>query len=368
MLKDAKAGAQETIDFETPGGVYNALPQRIVFGAGKAATIKPEVERLGAKRPLFLSTPGRKGLADRLSETMATQCAGVYAHAVSQVPIEMAREAVAYVGNHDVDCLVTVGGGASVGLGKAIALETGLPMIALPTTYSGSEMTGFCGITIDGVKRMHTSLNMLARTVIYDPELTMSLPMAISAQSGMNALAHCIEALYVSTASPVVASAAMTGIRAIATYFPVLVDTPEDSTARAGALYGAYLAGAALTGGFALHHGIAHVFGGTYGIPHSISHSIALPYVAAYNEAGGARGLAKVAEVFGTKTAASGIWQFAKGIGAPTCLADYGFSASDIDCCVELVIETDNGLNPVPVTEDGARQIVEAALKGDCPA
>ena len=354
-------------DFATPGDIYNAMPPRIVFGAGAVADVADEVVRLGARRALVVCTPGRNEMAHRVAERLGSLCAGVYPEAVSQVPIELARTARAHAGAHGIDCLVAVGGGAAVGLAKAVALETGCPCIDIPTTYSGSEMTGFCGITIDGVKRMHTSLRMLARTVVYDPELTLSLPAQVSAESAMNAMAHCVEALYVPTASPIIAMAALEGIRVLGDSVPRVMRDPTDLQARRGALYGAYLGGAALTGGFALHHGVAHVLGASYGIPHASSHSIALPYVTAFNEPARPAVMAKVAQALGAETAAGGIYDFARSVGAPVCLADHGMAGGDIERCTELVIETDNGLNPRPVDAQGVRSILEAALAGERP-
>ncbi|MFC4296549.1 maleylacetate reductase [Castellaniella hirudinis] len=354
-------------DFTTPGDIYNAMPPRIVFGAGAAARVAEEVARLNAGRALVVCTPGRNEMAHRVADRLGGLCVGVYPKAVSQVPIELARAARAYVTECGIDCLIAVGGGAAIGLAKAVALETDCSYIAVPSTYSGSEMTGFCGITIDGVKRMHTSLRMLARTVIYDPELTLGLPVQVSAESAMNAMAHCIEALYVRTASPVIAMAALEGIRALSEGVPRVMRDPADLQARREALYGAYLGGAALTGGFALHHGVAHVLGASYGIPHATSHSVALPYVTAFNESACPAIMSRVARSLGAETASGGLYDFARSVGAPVCLADQGMTQGDVERCTELVIETDNGLNPRPVDAQGVRLILEAALSGRRP-
>lgn len=354
--------------FTLPGSVYNAMPGRIRFGAGASRAVGEELDRLGTKRAIVVSTPGRSGIAERVAADLDGRCAAIYPHAVSQVPIELAQKANRDIRDHDYDCIVSVGGGAAIGLGKAIALESGLPIVAIPTTYSGSEMTGFCGITVDGVKRMHTSMNMLASSVIYDPELTLTLPVSVSAQSTMNAIAHCIEAIYVPTASPVIARAAVDAIGILAHSVPRITQSPEDLEARTDILFGAYIAGAALTCGFALQHGLAHVFGGTYNIPHGISHSLALPYVTAFNEQNVATELQPVAEIFGTRTAAEGLWKFAIEIGAPVCLADHAFTEADVDHCTDVVVETDNGLNPREVEHQGVRSVIKAALSGQCPA
>ena len=353
--------------FSTPGGVYNATPSRIVFGAGSSAQIASEVERLGCSRAMIISTPGRGTMADRVAGLLGERSAGVYPKAVSQIPIELAHAARTEAAARGADCLVSVGGGAAIGVGKSIALESGIPLIAVPTTYSGSEMTGFCGITIDGVKRMHESLNMLARTVIYDPELTVSLPARAGAPSAMNALAHCVEALYVETASPIVRAAALEAARAIGAAMPRVVREPANIEARSEALYGAYLAGAALTGGFALEHGLAHVLGGTFGIAHGDAHSIAVPYVTAYNIPAAPDALAAFADALGADDAATGLFDFAEEIGAPVRLRDYGLNDADLDRCARIVVETDSGLNPRQVDSAGVRAILSWAFDGVRP-
>jgi maleylacetate reductase len=354
--------------FETPGEVYNATPPRIVFGTGASARVADEVERLGCTRVLVLSTPGRAQMAERVAGLLASRCAGIVAKAVSQVPIELAREARAQAASLGIDCLVTIGGGAATGLGKAVALESGIPLVAIPTTYSGSEMTGFCGITIEGVKRMHVSLNMLPRTVIYDPALMTELSPQTTASSAMNALAHCVEALYVPTASPIIRAAATEAMEVIARSVPALLANPRDLGARSEALYAAYLAGAALTGGFALQHGLAHVLGATFGIPHGASHALALPYVTAFNAPAAPEAMARIADAFGADDAAGAIYDFAVSVGAPVCLGDFGMTPADLRRCAEIVIETDNALNPRALDLAGVGGILADALRGRRPS
>lgn len=353
--------------FSYPGGVYNATPPRVVFGTGTLRSIGAEVDRLGARRAWIISTPGRAALAERVAGLLGAQCAGLLAEAISQVPIELAERGRAQARALGVDCLITVGGGAATGLGKGIALETAIPLLAVPTTYSGSEMTGFCGITIDGVKRMHTSLRMLPRTVIYDPDLTLDLPPAVSSASAMNALAHCVEALYVPTASPITALAAPAGIAAIARSLPRVVAAPRDVGARSDALYGAYLAGAALTGGFALQHAVAHVLGATFHLPHAVAHAAVLPYVTAYNAAAAPAAAKRIAAALGAQDAAGGLYDFAAAIGAPLGLGGLGLERSDLDRCVELVLETSDESNPRSIEAGSIRALLERAYRGDRP-
>ncbi|MEF2549213.1 maleylacetate reductase [Aurantimonas sp. E1-2-R+4] len=361
------ANADVPAAFDTPGDVYNATPPRIVFGAGTVRTVADEVERLGAKRALVVSTPGRGTLARNLAGHLGDLCIGLMPEAISQVPIELARACRGKASEMGADCLVSAGGGASIGLGKAIALELGLPIIVIPTTYSGSEMTGFCGITIDKVKRMHTSLRMLAATVIYDPELTLSLPFDVSAASAMNALAHCVDGIYVPTISPINALAAARGASAITDGLRGVAADPDDLDARTQLLYGAYLGGAALTGGFALQHGLAHTLGGSFGVQHGLSHALVLAHVAAYNSDFASDQIGMIESALAVPSLGAAIFDLLAEVGLPNRLSEVGITEQQVAEIVRITVETDNGLNPGPVTEDAVRRITLAALRGDRP-
>lgn len=355
--------------FSYPGGIYNATPPRVVFGPGSVAGVGAEVVRLGARRALVVTTPGRRALGERIAALIGERCVGVLAEAVSQVPIELARRGREQAQALEADCLVSVGGGASVGLGKGIALGHPLPIIALPTTYSGSEMTGFCGITIDGVKRMHTSLDMLARTVIYDAELSLSLPNAVSAASAMNALAHCIDAIYVPSLSPLLAAAAVDGAAAIVGSLGRVLAVPDDLQARNELLYGAYLGGAALTGGFALQHGLAHVLGGSFGVEHGLAHALILPQVAAYNAHFAPHALGRIAAALGTDNLGGTLFDLLTASGLPTRLADLGLDEADLQRAVAVTLETEKegSPNPGPVTAAAVGEILRRAHQGVRP-
>lgn len=359
--------------FAHPAGVHNATPPRVVFGPGSVSGLREEVQRLGAERALVVTTPGRVGLGDRLAADIGDHCAGLLPEAVSQVPIELARRGRDKAASAGADCLVAVGGGAATGLCKGMAYESGLPIIAVPTTYSGSEMTGFCGMTIDGVKRMHESLAMRPSTVVYDAELSRRLPPQISAASALNALAHCVDSIYLPTISPLLVPAAVEGARIIASTLPRLLAAPEDLELRNELLYGAYLGGAALTGGFALQHAVAHALGGSFGIEHGVAHAVVLPYVTDHLVRQVPGPLGRIAAALGTDDLPGAIWDLAAEAGLPVRLGDAGLGPDDFERAVAIATTAEDhedprlAGNPAPVTEPVVRSVLDAALRGERP-
>ncbi|MCF8482919.1 MAG: maleylacetate reductase [Rhodospirillum sp.] len=353
--------------FVLPGGVYNATPNRIVFGVGTAATVAEEVTRLGRSRVLVVCTPGRAAMGGKIVDDLGTLCVGLLPEAVSQVPIELAERGREKAREMGADCLVSVGGGASIGLGKGISLGLDLPIIAIPTTYSGSEMTGFCGITIDGVKKMHTSLSMLATTVIYDPLLSVGLPVDASMSSAMNALAHCVDGVYVPTISEAHRLVAAEGAAIVARAARAVRTNPGDIQARTELLYGGHLAGATLSGGFALQHGLAHTLGGSFGVPHGLAHALSLPYVTAYNTRFAPDDVALISRAMDVDNLAGAIHDLLVALDLPVRLTDAGITERDIERIIAITVETDNGLNPGPVTSEAVREIVLAAFTGTRP-
>ena len=243
---------------------FQGLPSRVVFGEGSLDRLADEVARLGCANVLVLSTPEQRGTAEDVAARLGPRAVGIHAEAVMHVPVEVAHAACDETQRLGADCCVAVGGGSTIGLGKAIALELGLPVVAVPTTYAGSEMTPIWGLTEGAVKRTGRDLKVLPRTVIYDPLLTLTLPPALSATSGMNAIAHSVEALYAEDANPIVSLMAEESIKALAQALPEIVERPRDLGARAKAQYGCWLAGYALGSvGMALHHKLCHTLGGT---------------------------------------------------------------------------------------------------------
>jgi maleylacetate reductase len=188
--------------------VQEGLPVRVVFGGGRRHQLQGEVERLGIERALLITTQSKRAMAEAMAAELGARAAGLFDRVVMHVPIEAARAGRAEAQQVGADGLIAFGGGSAIGLAKAIALEQGQPIIALPTTYSGSEMTALQGLTADGVKRTYRDPRMQPRTVIYDPELTVTLPLSVAGPSGMNAMAHCVEAFYAEGATPLLSLAA----------------------------------------------------------------------------------------------------------------------------------------------------------------
>jgi alcohol dehydrogenase class IV len=343
-------------------------PARVVFGDGALARLREEIERLGARRALLLSTPGRRAAVEAIAAQLGGLSAGVYGQAVMHVPIEVAEAARAHVAAIGADCLVAIGGGSTVGLAKAVALTTGLPIVAVPTTYSGSEATSIQGITEAGVKKTLRDPRMMPKTIVYDPSLAAGLPRAVAAPSGINAIAHCVEALYAQDGSPLVSLIAEEGIRAIVDNLPAALE--GDGRARGEAMYGAWLAGITLNGtSMAIHHKLCHVVGGSFNLPHADTHAAILPYATAYNRDAAPEAMQRIRRALGrfdTGDAASGLLAFARSVGVTATLRDIGMPADGLDRAADLAVQNPY-YNPRPIERDAIRALLQRAYDGDRP-
>jgi alcohol dehydrogenase class IV len=284
------------------------------------------------------------------------------------VPIETAREARLEAKRLGADCAVTIGGGSTTGLGKAIALESALPILAIPTTYAGSEMTPIYGLTEAGIKKTGRDRKVLPKTVIYDPRLTVGLPVGLSVTSGFNAIAHAVEALYAEDSNPITSLMAEDGIRALAQGLPRVVKDPSDLDARADCLYGAWLCGASLGAvGMALHHKLCHVLGGTWNLPYAETHTVILPHAIAYNYAAAPEAMQRVEWAINAVHAPQGIYDLMKSLGAPHALKDIGMPASELDRAAELATQAPY-FNPRPTDRAGIRALLDGAFHGHRPS
>jgi alcohol dehydrogenase class IV len=347
--------------------VYQAQPQRVVFGSGTLAAVGEEITRLGRSRALILSTPQQQATVEALARELGPLCGGVFSGAAMHTPVEVTEKALTYVAALRVDCVVALGGGSTTGLAKAIALRTELPQIVIPTTYAGSEATPIIGETKHGRKTTQRTPRVLPAVVIYDVELTMSLPPALSVTSGMNAIAHAVEARYARERNPVISLLAAEGTRALIGALPRIVANPKDRDARSDALFGAWACGTCLGNvGMALHHKICHVLGGTFDLPHAETHTVILPHAVAYNEAAVGGLLDPIAQALGSKTAASGLYDLEAKLGAPRSLAAIGMPPDGLAKAADEIASSPYW-NPRPVERDGVLRLLEDAFAGRRP-
>lgn len=353
--------------------IYNGQPSRVVFGPGSLAHLEREIDLLGAKRALVLSTPEQVHQAQMVADRLGARAAGIFPRAVMHVPIETAREARDEARRLGADCAIAIGGGSTTGLGKAIAMDSGLPILAIPTTYAGSEMTPIYGITEAGLKKTGKDPRVLPRTVIYDPELTLSLPVAMSVTSGMNAIAHAAEGLYAKDSNPVMDLMAEEGIRAMAQALPALKLRANDVVARGDALYGAWLCGAVLGNvGMALHHKLCHTLGGSFNLPHAEVHTVVLPQAMAFNAAAAPEAMRRIERALGIAgrvSAAAGLFDLARDNGAPVALKDIGMQAADLDKAADIAVSNPYW-NPQPFgpqQRSEIRELLQRAYAGVRP-
>jgi len=347
--------------------IFEASPGRVVFGPNAVDHLRREVEQLGARRALILSTPNQVELATDLAGRLGERSVGVYPHAVMHVPVEVACKAVEEADRLGADCVVAAGGGSTIGLAKAIALTSALPILAVPTTYAGSEMTPIYGLTQAGLKRTGRDRRVLPKTVIYDPYLTLDLPLTLSIASGFNAIAHAAEALYAENANPITSLMAEEGIRALTHGLPGVKADLRDLDSRSDCLYGTWLCGAVLgMANMALHHKLCHVLGGTWNLPHAETHTVILPHVLAYNYAAAPEAMSRVKRAMNAKDdAASAIFGLMRKLGAPMSLEKIGMKRDDLARAASLVMESPY-YNPRPVTYDGVLALLDNAFIGCC--
>ena len=265
--------------------VHDSPATRVVFAAGAATTgLRAEIERLELTRLLVICSPEQEPLAHQLARPLTGRIAAIHPHAAMHVPANVAGAALEEALRLDVDGCLAIGGGSAIGLAKAVALRTSLPIIAVPTTYAGSEMTPVWGLTDGARKTTGRDPRVQPVTVVYDPRLSVSLPVAASITSAINAVAHAAEALYAPDRTPITSLLATESARALVDAVPRIAATPRDLRARADALYGCWLAGSVLgTTTMSLHHKLCHVLGGTFAMPHAQTHTAVLPHVLAYN-------------------------------------------------------------------------------------
>jgi alcohol dehydrogenase class IV len=346
---------------------YDILPGRVLFGAGSRDQVSAEINRLRCSRALVLSTAGYSGKAKELAHKIGQLAAGTFSGAAMHTPVSVSEEAVKAAQAVNADCLVSVGGGSTIGLGKAVALRTDLPQIVLPTTYAGSEMTPILGETVDGKKSTQRTQKVLPEVVIYDPELTLTLPADVSVTSGINAVAHAVEALYAKDRIPLVSLMAAESIRMFVRSLPHILAEPLDLSVRSDALYGAWLAGICLGAvGMSLHHKLCHVLGGTFNLPHAETHTVVLPHAIAYNEPAEPEVMRSLAELIGGNSPSTSLYELVGRLGAKRSLRDLGMPETGIEKAV-LEATQNPYWNPRELEPESIRGLIRRAWAGEPP-
>jgi len=352
--------------------VHDTLPQRVAFGSGEAAAnLSNEIRHLGATRVMVIAAKPEADLADTITNDLPV----VLRHddVVMHVPVDVAERAREAAASNRVDALLSVGGGSTTGLAKAIAMTTGLPIVAVPTTYAGSEATPVWGLTEGAKKTTGVDQRVLPRVIVYDAALTLSLPVDMSVASGLNALAHCVDSLWAPNADPINAAFAAEGIRSLAAGLPKVVADPMDLDGREHALYAAYLSATAFaSAGSGLHHKICHVLGGKYNLPHAQTHATVLPYVLALNGPAAPDAERRIATAlssagFGTDSALDGLVALKRELNAPHALADYGFTEDSIPEAAAAILPSVPPSNPRAVTTADLEALLRAAWSGADP-
>ncbi len=347
---------------------YTGLPARVLFGRGTTANLAAEVDRLDLERVLILTTPQQADAGQALADLLGDRACGTFPGAVMHTPVETTEKALSVYQETGAQGTVAIGGGSTIGLGKAIALRTDCPQIVLPTSYAGSEMTPIIGQTEAGRKTTQNTLKVLPETVIYDVDHTMSLSPQMTVTSGLNAIAHAVEALYAQGANPVLSLMAEAGITKMAAALPQVIAAPNDPEPRSDALYGAWLCAICLgSAGVALHHKLCHVLGGSFDLPHAETHTAILPHALAYNAPAVPQAMDSLRRATASETPAAALYDIARNAGAPTALKDLGMPEDGIERAVEITLENPY-FNPRPLEHGALRQTLSAAWAGERPA
>lgn len=343
---------------------YRPNRGRIVFGSGTIDGVADELELLGVRRALVLTTPAQGKEGALLKARLQGRAAGVFAGAAMHTPVDVTEVALKALADSGADGIIALGGGSTIGLGKALAVRTGLRHLVIPTTYAGSEVTPILGETERGEKRTRNDPAILPDTVLYDVDLTLGLPVKMSATSGLNAIAHAVEGLYARDRNPIISLMAVEAVAKLVAALPVICADPTDRPARTDALYGAWLCGTCLGSvGMALHHKLCHTLGGSFDLPHAETHSVMLPHALAFNAAAVPEAIERLRHSLGEDPAAA-LQALGRRIGAPTSLAELGMPEAGIDRAADLAMANPYW-NPRPLERAGVRALLARAWAGE---
>jgi maleylacetate reductase len=355
---------------------HETLTQRVILDAGRSLEhLEAQVAHLGASRVMLVAGGSASSYAERAGVRVPVVLR--WTEVVQHVPVAVAERARSAAAEHAVDVVVCVGGGSAVGVAKAVALTARLPVIAVPTTYAGSEATPVWGLTEDGRKTTGIDPAVLPAVVVYDSDLTRSLPVDLSVASGLNALAHCVDSMWAPRSNPINQTLALEGARALAAGLPQVVDDPLGTPGRDQCLYGAYLSATAFaSAGSGLHHKICHVLGGMFELPHAQTHAVVLPHVLAYNAPAVPDIARRLAFALGGTAGtdddpATGVSDalaaLEESVAAPRALRDLGLPLDAIPQVAERVVAAAPPTNPRPVTGPAIETLLRAAWEGADP-
>lgn len=346
---------------------YDALPMRVVFGAGSLTRLPEEAERLHLHRVLILSTQGQLVQAQRIQALLGSRATALFAHAAMHTPNDVTEAALAHAIHSRADGFIAIGGGSAIGLSKALALRTDLPQIVVPTTYAGSEATPILGETMAGVKHTQRSAKILPETVLYDVELTLALPVSVSMASGLNAMAHAVEALYAPDRNPLTELMAEEALNRLLEALPEIQKRPNDLEARTAALSGAWLSGCCLgLTTMGIHHKLCHTLGGSFGLPHAETHAVVLPHALAYNISAAPEAKRALIRIFSEPDPARALAEFTRRLGLPSGLFTLGMDEAEIDRAADIAISKPYP-NPRPLEREAIRDLLVRAWSGGWP-
>ena len=347
---------------------WSASASRVILAPGALGRVPGEVDRLGGTRVLLIgSGASTRGALRRLREALGGTVAAEIPVAAQHVPDAIATAAVSVARESRADLIIAVGGGSATGLGKAVALDCDLPLVAVPTTYSGSEMTPMWGRTTDGTKRTGVDPRVLPRAVVYDPELCIGMPAKLAAASGMNALAHCVEALWSRGASPMTNVLAEEGIRRLVAGLPAVVADSSDLEGHARNLTAACLAGLCLAqAGSGIHHRTCHVLGGGWNLPHAETHAVVLPHATALVAPRATEAMDRLCPLLGADDPAAALFDLERRLGLPASLRALGMPRAGLDHAASRVAELSRD-DPLVPGSTVVRTMLDDAFEGKPP-
>ena len=340
---------------------------KVVFARGALSTLAEEIALLSKKRILLISDESAAVHAKKVNEALGSLIVQSVDHVVMHVPDEFSAPIVANAQKNEIDLVISIGGGSATGLGKIVALDAHIDLMAVPTTYAGSEMTTIWGRTRNNQKLTGRDMAVLPKVTIYDPELTYSLPISISANSGMNAIAHAVEALYAPDVTSVISEAALEGVQVFSKGLRLLHSDVNNVDARDELLRGSMLCGFSLSNAtMGIHHKICHTLGGMFDLSHASMHSAVLPWAAQYNQSFAQSQLNDVAKVLKAPSAAIGLWDLAKEVGAETSLRNIGYPLEKSEEVAD-VISRATLVNPRPFDKQAVIDLLAHAYEGIRP-